>query len=264
MLPKGYQKRSFLRFDANIKQDLILKEYKSIPDDSWASSYWGNIHCSIGMLLLRGGTDGNEEDFYSDIINDLPLLRQLPYIQYLISKDGPFGIVEYAFILKMEAKGVSLKHVDLIEKWKGLYRVHIPIITNSGAYLISEGKSLHFSKGYAWTFDNQAEHGVVNGDEERVHLIVDVRYNEKIKSLIDSATLFEGEKIECHINKINSNKKVIASYPGDNYIRNEISKLLASGFSNYAISELFNARGVPTKNYNIKKWQDKLIDKYIQ
>ena len=33
----------------------LRQEYASIPEDAWMASYWGTIHCSVGMLLLRGG-----------------------------------------------------------------------------------------------------------------------------------------------------------------------------------------------------------------
>ena len=54
------------------------------------------------------------------------------------------------------------------------FRIHIPIVTNDGAYLLSEGRAKHLAAGEVWTFDNQSMHAVTNGDAVRAHLIFDV------------------------------------------------------------------------------------------
>ena len=66
MLPPEYRKKNFLRFDVPVDLDGLVGEYNAIPSSAWATSYWGDVHCSVGMLLLRGGTSGTERDFYSD------------------------------------------------------------------------------------------------------------------------------------------------------------------------------------------------------
>jgi len=60
------------------------------------------------MLLLRGGNKGNEVDFFSEEVFDMPILKDLPYIEHLIGEDGPFGKAHYAFIFKMKPNAVTL------------------------------------------------------------------------------------------------------------------------------------------------------------
>jgi len=262
MLPEQYHKRSFLRFDCNIDNDKLLQEFHSINADAWESSYWGNIHCSIGMLLLRGGNQGNEFDFFSDQVFDKPILRDLPYINYLISNEGPFGRANYAFIFKLEPNGVTLKHQDMIEKWFDMYRIHIPIITNPGANLIVNGQSQHLTTGYAWSFDNQAYHGVVNGDAERVHLIFDIPFADKMAQQIDSADCLPGERIDQHVEQISQTSNRIASYPGDEVIKSGIHTLRGQGATNTQIASFLNLKKIPTKSYPVSDWNEEMIEEF--
>ncbi len=261
MLPKKYQKRSFLRFDCNLDNDSLVDEFRSIKDNAWETSYWGSIHCSIGMLLLRGGNQGTEFDFFCDHVVDKPILKDMPYIASLIDENGPFGRAHYAFIFKLKPHGVTLRHQDTIEKWFDMYRIHIPIITNPGAHLIANEKSQHFAAGYAWSFDNQADHGVVNGDEERIHLIFDVPFSEKMARRIDTAEYLTGERVNSHVNKISRIDRAVASYPGDELMINGIRNLRAQGASSTQIAEFINSKGIPSKSYPVTPWDKKMVDK---
>lgn len=260
MLPQNYHKRSFLRFNCDIDTDTVLQEFKSIDQDAWESTYWGTVHCSIGMLLLRGGDQGTEFDFFSDKVFDKPILKALPYINQLISADGPFGRANYAFIFKMQPNGVTLTHQDTIEKWYDMYRIHIPIITNPDAHLIVNQRSQHLESGYAWSFDNQADHGVVNGDYERVHLIFDVPYSDKIAHQIDTADCLKGEKVDSHIQKISGKSRAVGSYPGDAFMRNGIQTMRRQGKTSSQIAAFINSKRIPTKSYPVSEWDEGMVD----
>ncbi len=260
MLPQNYQKRSFLRFDCDPDIETLLKEFNSIDQSVWQSTYWGSIHCSIGMLLLRGGDKGNELDFFSEEVFDMPILKDLPYIQHLVGEDGPFGRAHYAFIFKMKPNGVTLTHQDVIEKWFDMYRIHIPIITNPGAHLIVDERSQHLAVGHAWSFDNQSDHGVVNGEHERVHLILDVPYSEKMAGQIDAADCLPGERVEQHVAKISGTQQAVSSYPGDDFMRNGIQTMRAQGSSSEQIAMFINSKKIPTKSYPVSLWDAEMVD----
>lgn len=187
------EKRSFLRLPVEIKVDRLLEDYRSIPAEAWASTHW-DVHCSTNMILLRGGNQGTEEDFYGTDLIDHEVLKGLPYISWLIGESGPFGGSDYAFILRMKPLGVSRPHIDSNPAWFEPFRVHVPITTNDGACLLSEGRSKHLAVGEVWTFDNQAEHAVVNGDAVRAHLIFDVQPGAKLRELIDRASFDPGDE----------------------------------------------------------------------
>lgn len=260
MLPENYSKRSFLKFNCDIDANKILQEFESIDNNVWESTYWGNVHCSIGMLLLRGGNQGTEFDFFCDTVFDKPILNSLPYINSLIGDDGPFGRASYAFIFKMQPNGVTLTHQDTIEKWYDLYRIHIPIITNSDAHLIVNRRSKHLELGHAWSFDNQADHGVVNGGSERVHLIFDVPFSAKVAKQLDAADCLEGENIDEHLQKISRQNKAVESYPGDDFMRNGILTMRRQGKTSNQIAAFINSKRIPTKSYPISEWNAAMVD----
>lgn len=202
MLPKGYEKRSFLKLAEQIDSKRLIQEYQKLPQNAWGGSYWKDVHCSVDTILLRGGNNHSESDYISDIVSDSPLLYELDYIKALISENGPFGYAKYVFIFKMAPNGISRLHRDLAGVWKDMYRIHIPIITNSEAFLVADGKSMHLSPGAAWTFDNQSLHGAINGAQERIHLIFDVSFNQKLQISIDQSEFFEGKIFPEHLKAI--------------------------------------------------------------
>lgn len=201
-IPSAYKKRSFLEFDLPVSHDALLAEYAAIPQEAWAGTYWNKVHTSVTTLLLRGGTSGDQTDYWSRRVEDAPILKSLPSFAALVGPDGPFGQATYAFIFKMKPGGVALRHKDGAWAWKSRYRIHVPLITNPGAFLIAGDKSLHLKTGSAWTFDNQQEHGVVNGDETRVHLIFDVPFSELMARQFARARFHEGEFHADHVARI--------------------------------------------------------------
>jgi Aspartyl/Asparaginyl beta-hydroxylase len=189
----AFRKRSFLRLPVDVDVDTLIGEFRSIPPDAWASTYW-DVHCSSTMILLRGGDQGNEEDFSCAEWVDHEILQKLPYISWLIGESGPFGGSNYAFILSLKPLGVSRPHIDSNPAWFEPFRVHIPITTNDEAYLLAEGRSKHLPVGEAWTFDNQSEHAVTNGADVRTHLIIDVPRGPKLRDLLKRAEFDPGEE----------------------------------------------------------------------
>jgi hypothetical protein len=186
------RKRSFLQLPVEIDVHRLLNDYLSIPPEAWASTHW-DIHCSSNMVLLRGGTKGTGEDFTCAESVDHDLLSRLPYMGWLLGQSGPFGGNRYAFILRMKPLGVARPHVDEDPVWYDPFRIHIPIVTNDDAYLLSKGRSKHLAVGEAWTFDNQSEHAVTNGDAVRAHLIFDVSPNPKVLNLLQNSRFDQGE-----------------------------------------------------------------------
>jgi hypothetical protein len=188
----AFAKRSFLRLPVPIDLPRLLAEYRSIQEDAWGVSHW-DVHCSIDALLLRGGAKGTPDDYVTtDIVNN-PLLAGLPYLAWLLGPDGPFGGTTYAFIFRTRPNGITRIHWDDDAAWCRTFRIHIPIISNPDAFLLSDGRAMHFGVGEAWTFDNQSMHSVVNGNSTRVHLIIDVLPSAKLRELLQRARFDAGQ-----------------------------------------------------------------------
>src|SRR5579872_2373819 len=183
-LPR-YKKRSFLKLPVSIDVPALLSEYGSIPMLLWNSSKWDS-HSSTSWILLKGG-QGIEEYFVAPEVIDASMLVKLPYISWLLSDTGPFGKVAYAYFFRNKPMGVTRPHTDDAPGWKDTFRIHIPITTNEGAFLLSERRAKHLGVGEAWTFDNQSLHAAVNGNSVRTHLLLDVSRNPTLDALLESA-----------------------------------------------------------------------------
>lgn len=190
-LKVDHLKRSFLQLPVAVDVERLIEEYRSIPQEAWASTHW-DVHCSANMVLLRGGNQGTAEDFFSPESINHDVLRGLPYMAWLLGESGPFGGTTYAFIFRMKPLGVTRPHIDLDPAWFEPFRIHIPIVTNDGAYLLSEGRAKHLSVGEVWTFDNQSKHAVINGDAVRTHLIFDVPRQPKLLDLVERSRFDPG------------------------------------------------------------------------
>lgn len=248
MLTGKYRKRSFLRFDVGIDLGRLTAELDSIPGSAWASSYWGDVHCSVGTLLLRGGNSGTQFDFACEEVFDHPLLADLPYMAGLIGDEGPFGRAKYAFIFRMLPHGVSLVHKDRAPVWREHFRIHVPILSNEAAVLVARERALHFAPGAAWTFDNDDLHGFVNGPTERVHLIMDVPLTPRMEERIDGAEFLEGDLAPEKVAAINAKDRfTTASYPGDQAVRQTIKTLRSYGWADNRVADYLNQREIPTK-----------------
>lgn len=184
-------KRSFLRLPVPIDVERLLEEYRAIPRETWTSTHW-DVHGSSNMVLLRGGTKGTPDDFTAEESADHEVLGRLPYLSALLGDESPFGRVRYAFILQMKPLGVARPHEDSDPAWFEPFRIHVPITTNDGAFLLSEGRGKHLCVGETWTFDNQATHAVVNGDSVRAHLVFDADRTPSLRRLLDAAEVDPG------------------------------------------------------------------------
>ncbi len=188
-----FKKRSFLKLPAEIDFKRLIDEYNSIPEDAWGTSFW-DAHCSIDVLTLRAGTNGDDTDYITDSVSDNPILKDYPYMSWLLSEDSPFGRTLYAVMFRMRPNGITRIHPDNHEAWEATQRIHFPLVTNPDAYLMAEGRAKHIPIGEVWTFNNQELHSVVNGDTLRCHLVIDVRPNPKLRELMKNAVYDPGEK----------------------------------------------------------------------
>jgi len=66
-----------------------------------------------------------------------------------------------------------------------LARIHVPIVTNPGAYFILSGEEVHMGPGECWYVDVALPHGAGNlGKEARIHLVIDCVVNDFVNTLV--------------------------------------------------------------------------------
>jgi hypothetical protein len=86
--------------------------------------------------------------------------------------------------INMKPNSRVRKHKDRSDLLYLSRRFHIPIKTNEKVLFFSENESRHLKLGRAYELNNIKYHSVVNsGEENRIHLIVDVLPNEYLEGV---------------------------------------------------------------------------------
>lgn len=250
-------KRSFVELPLELDVAPLAAELAALPEAAWQSTYWGQIHCSVATLLLRGGTAGGQLDYCGDEHTDAPALAALPGIAALL--DGPLGTASYAFLFRMAPDGVALGHVDDAPVWRGLHRVHVPIVTHPDAVLVVADRVHHLEPGRAWTFDNQQLHGFANGPSARTHLILDLPPSPALNALLADATVHRGRDDPDAVARTRAwGERAVASYPGDAELRRQITTWRTCAWRDDAIAGRLNDSGVPAPEAGAR-WDAALV-----
>lgn len=137
---------------------------------------------AIALYNVLDGVDG---------FADTELFEKLyPNIQdVLISLKVRYGYshleIKSLMLVKLYAYGDISEHIDEAGIYKYAHRVHIPLITNDRCVFTIDGEEGRMSKGEIVEINNIVPHSVVNGDQDRVHLIMDIiglndRYNVEV------------------------------------------------------------------------------------
>ncbi|AQA00236.1 hypothetical protein BWQ93_18565 [Sphingopyxis sp. QXT-31] len=92
---------------------------------------------------------------------------------------APYAFVDPAFPKAMLARLEAGQLIDLHRDGAGsnlrTHKIHVPLITNPGAFFLCGPNRHHLAYGRAWEVNNIAPHGGVNeGDADRIHFIFEV------------------------------------------------------------------------------------------
>jgi hypothetical protein len=102
-----------------------------------------------------------------------------PIVEHLEKiHDGVAGVVMY---VKLLGKNKVLEHSDNGDYLESVRRHHIPIKTNKDVLFFVNQEEKNILPGECWEINNNRPHMVLNGGEERIHLIVDIMPNTILK-----------------------------------------------------------------------------------
>ncbi len=139
-------------------------------------------------------------------LQNTPLMAQFPEVQKILdaiapgaSKNGNSAFKRVRFMRLAPKEGELERHTDLTDRTLGLedgktVRLHVPIRTNDKVQVTSWGFDnaptvVNMAQGDLWYLNIRLPHKVINGgDEERIHLVIDVVANERLRSLIAEAS----------------------------------------------------------------------------
>jgi hypothetical protein len=145
-------------------------------------SFIEHVHTKTIPLIFNGNFNSFDlvpTKHYSIFHDELNKLES--HLKDAIKKDG---YIMRAILVKLLRNSVIPPHIDIVGKTLVLgKRLHIPIITNEHC-LFSVGDDVRNLKvGEIWEINNDKKpHGVSNnGNEDRIHLIVDWINNDDIQ-----------------------------------------------------------------------------------
>jgi hypothetical protein len=173
------------RLDPGLMERL-RHEALTVPQD-WVVEY-GDYQNGGWHTLSLLNDSGNPQDV---TIRDCPqpqptiLLKRMRAVQELISDLGVR--VMWARLARLDAGAFLWEHRDYGELTTvERHRLHVPLVTNSSAYLVLGGMKVHMSAGRVWRLTPTSPHGVCNRyGPSRVHLIIDCYADDTFRSLND-------------------------------------------------------------------------------
>lgn len=131
--------------------------------------------------------ENKDEDFY---MQDTALFKQFEEVKSLLKNYGE-KIHRVRFMRLKPGGGELERHTDQVDPDSGgskgkLARIHFPIKTNNKVeFTVWDTKGnpqkIHMKTGECWFLDTRKPHMAVNGgDEERIHLVVDIVTEDKL------------------------------------------------------------------------------------
>lgn len=154
--------------------DAIIELVASRYDDNTSRQDIHRVHKDTKAVIARFNTEETKEDY--PILDELkPLLSPLLKI---ISKELGFNNMNFhkLMIAKLPPKKFSSRHTDNEPIMSKIHRVHWCLQTNDDVEFIIGYKKVPFERGLIVDISNQGYggHSVINnGDQDRLHLIVD-------------------------------------------------------------------------------------------
>jgi len=176
-----------LHFDPQaLKRDLARLENVEWIDHFVEQNYEG----TWAVIPLRGPKEANHPVtmIYSDPtcseFAGTPFLDACPYFREVLSSfQCP---VNAARLMRLTPNSIIKEHTDYnLSLEDGDARIHVPITTNSGVEFRLNGRMVDMNEGDCWYLRLSDPHSVVNrGQEDRVHLVIDVTVNQWLADLI--------------------------------------------------------------------------------
>lgn len=126
---------------------------------------------------------------------DTPLREKFPYVNEILSQIPTDRIERVRFMSLAPGGGELSRHTDQVDPHLGvtdgkMMRLHIPVITNPNMEFTSWSMHgirniVNMKEGELWYLDIRKPHMAVNnGNETRIHLVVDIEANDKCRRLL--------------------------------------------------------------------------------
>jgi hypothetical protein len=155
---------------------LFKEKIFSIAEVSEIATLVTDLEISKRSVHAEGGTYSSLKWFQVNLSKDWKFCKTI--LSELSTVDPELLVFYY-----LEPGAVLHPHRDLTgASMNNRIRFHVPVITNSGVEFIVNNQKIKMAPGDLWCLDTSYVHSVRNdGDETRVHIIVECNINEEIK-----------------------------------------------------------------------------------
>lgn len=163
--------------------ETLAAEVAALPAAAWLP-HPGRLPGNDAVPLITPA--GQVSNGFSGPMAPTEALRQCPYITEILADLG--AVWGRSRLMGLAPGAVVPEHVDVGYYWRTHIRIHIPVITNPGVAFSCDRETVHMAPGECWLFDSFCLHNVRNdGDQKRVHLVLDTVGGEKLWGLIAEA-----------------------------------------------------------------------------
>lgn len=172
-----------LKFPMDFDVARLQADLEKVLQQQWVAHYNTGAYSGnwTSIALLAAGGD-------SQTINALPTEQQPVTETEVMQECAYFREVLDSFefpkttarLLCLEVGAEIKPHRDHCLGYEdGVFRLHIPIVTNPGVEFILAGERVIMNEGTCWYINANEEHSVANrGTENRIHLVIDGERNE--------------------------------------------------------------------------------------
>ncbi|MFM2367718.1 MAG: hypothetical protein RL619_8 [Bacteroidota bacterium] len=172
-----------IKFPFVFSKELLVLDTNKVLKRKWTDHYNSNDYNGkwTSIALMSKGGKSNNINAFSNSTEEFKPTDALDFCDYFKEILNGFLFEKIAVRLLNLGSGAEVKpHRDHCLGYEdGVFRLHIPIITNQEVEFILDGQRLTMNEGECWYFNANFLHSVKNGgDKDRIHLVIDGVRNE--------------------------------------------------------------------------------------
>ena len=181
---KNYVKLPF-QFDAA----LLKKDLAQIAPDEWIRHFNQSYYEGDWSVASLRSNGGKTKQIYPDPHSpeefaDTEILDRCAYVREVLEK---IECEKESVRFMLLGAGARIReHKDFFMGFEdGVIRLHIPVVTNEKVEFYLADERVRMREGELWYLDFSQKHRVENnGDEDRIHLVMDCKVNDWLVEMI--------------------------------------------------------------------------------
>lgn len=195
-------------FDAKVMQQEIQQLDSSVWKLHYQTLHYEGDWSAIPLRSVNGNADNIIVSPIKDVeYNDTIFLQQCPYLKNVLQNfKCPLQTVR---LLKLNAGAVIKEHRDIeLNFEKGEIRLHIPMVTDEDVAFYLDGERINLKEGECWYMNFNLPHRITNNSKvDRIHLVIDAKVNDWVKTIFEGDGIILKKEIEDTINEPDAETK---------------------------------------------------------